>query len=106
MKKIDKDPFSNGEELDRFEYKNCNRCIKASQPREDGTYTNADKHNMPNKCSIQRDIIIRMFCNEPINERTIKVCYDFTLHGILCPYLKTERKKYPKRYKNQTTLEL
>lgn len=106
MKKVDKDPFSNGESFDRFEYKNCNRCIKASQPREDGTYTNAGKDNMPNKCSIQRDIIIRMFSNEPIKQKTIDICKDFTLRGALCPYLKTERKKYPKKVKNQTTLEL
>ena len=107
MKKINKDQFSNGTDFMIFEDYNCNKCIKASQPRDGGTrYTNADKHNMPNKCSIQRDIIIRMFSNEPIKQKTIDICNDFTLRGILCPYLKTERKKYPKKYKNQTTLEL
>jgi hypothetical protein len=34
------------------------------------------------------------------------VCYDFVMHGKLCPYMKTERKRYQKKDKNQTTLEL
>lgn len=109
MKKIDQDPFSNGTEDMMFEDLCCNKCIKASQPRDGGTrYTNADKHNMPNKCSIQRDIILRMFSNEPINQRTIDVCYDFVMHGTLCPFMKTERKRkrYQKKVKNQTALEL
>ena len=107
MKKVNQDPFSNGTEDMMFEELCCNKCIKSSQPRDGGTrYTNADKHNMPNKCSIQRDIVLRMFSNEPINEQTVTICNDFTMHGQLCPFMKTERKKYPKKIKNQTALEL
>ena len=107
MKKVNKDPFSNGTEDMMFEERCCNKCIKSSQPRDGGTrYTNADKHNMPNKCSIQRDIVTRMACDEPINERTVTICNDFTMHGKLCPFMKTERKKYIKKDKQQTSLEL
>lgn len=107
MKKVNKDPFSNGTQDLMFEKKCCNKCIKSSQPRDGGTrYTNADEHNLPNRCSIQRDIILRMFSNEPINEQTVTICNDVTLHGKLCPYMKTERKKYQKKDKQQTSLFL
>lgn len=106
MKKVDKDPFSNGSEEMMFECQCCSECIKYSYMRKDGTFTNADDMNMPNRCSIQRDIITRGVCNEPINERTIQVCEDYTLRGIICPYRKTKRKKYFKKLKNQTILEL
>ena len=105
MKKVNKDPFSNGSEHRAFEAFNCDKCIKSSQPRDDFRYTNADKNMMP-KCSIQRDIVTRMFCDDPIKQETIDICNDFILHGVLCPYLKTERKKYKKKVKNQTALEL
>lgn len=106
MKKVNQDPFSNGSDHRAFEFYCCDKCIKSSEPREEGTrYTNADENNMP-KCSIQRDIVLRMFSNEPIKQKTIDICRDFVLHGELCPYMKTERKKYTKKVKNQTTLEL
>lgn len=104
MKKVNKDPFSNGTEHMMFEELCCCRCIKFSYMRPDGTFTNVDDKNMPNKCSIQRDIITRMACDEPINQRTIDVCYDFIMHGKPCPFMKTERKKYQKKIKNQTEL--
>lgn len=106
MKKINKDPFSNGTEHMMFEDRCCNKCIKASQPRQDGSFTNAGDDNMPNRCAIQRDICIRMYCNEPISERTIQICHDFVMKGTICPYMKTERKKYTKKDKNQLNLEL
>lgn len=97
-KLIDRDPFSNGTEHMAFETYNCNKCIKSSEPREGGAhYTNADENNMP-KCSIQRDIVTRMFNNEPIKEETVKICREFSLYGVLCPYLKTE---YPKKKKKE-----
>lgn len=110
MKKVNKDPFSNGTEFMVWEEHNCDKCIKSSQARErkeDGSifYTNCDEHGMP-KCAIQRDIIIRMGSDDPINEQTVTICNDFIMHGKLCPYMKTERKKYPKKIKNQTELEL
>lgn len=105
MKKVNKDPFSNGTDFSVFEHYNCNKCIKSSQPKEDGTFTNADKNNMPNKCSIQRDIVIRMFSNEPIKQKTIDICENFTLKGVLCPYIKTERKKVMKKRKDMLEFE-
>ena len=105
-KLVDKDPFSNGSEHMMFESYCCDKCIKSSEPREDGAhYTNATKDNMP-KCSIQRDIVTRMFCKDPIKQETIDICHEFLHHGVLCPYMKTERKKYTKKVENQITLEL
>lgn len=109
MKKVNQDPFSNGSDHRAFEFYCCDKCVKSSEPRDGGDglvkYTNEREDGMP-KCSIQRDIVLRMFSNEPINQRTIDICRDFVLHGTLCPYIKTERKKYTKKVKNQTTLEL
>jgi hypothetical protein len=104
MKKINKDPFSNGTEHILFEERCCNKCIKASQPRQDGSFTNAGDDNMPNKCAIQRDIVTRMYCDEPINERTVQICHDFIMKGTLRPFMKTKRKKYTKKDKNQLEL--
>ena len=107
MKKVNQDPFSNGSEHMEFEAFNCEKCIKSSEPRDGGDglikYINEREDGMP-KCPIQRDIVLRMFSDEPINQRTIDICRDFILHGTLCPYMKTERKKYTKKVKNQTTL--
>lgn len=104
--KVNKDPFSNGSDYSAFEFYCCDKCVKSSEPRDGGTrYTNADENNMP-RCSIQRDIVTRMFCNEPIKQETIDICNNFNRHGTLCPYIKTERKKYTKKVKNQTTLQL
>ena len=92
-KLIDKDPFSNGNEYMIFEEYNCDICIKSSKPIDEGLrYTNADENNMP-KCSIQRDIMLRMIGDTPIKEETVKICDNFIVHGVLCPYIKTE---YPK----------
>lgn len=69
-------------------------------------YTNADDDNMP-KCSIQRDIVTRMMCDQPIKQETIDICNNFVLHGTLCPYRKTERpKRKQKVINNQTQIEL
>ena len=90
--KVNKDPFNSGMEHIAFESNNCYLCIKSSEPVDGGTrYTNSDKDNMP-RCSIQRDIVTRMFCNEPIKQETIDICNNFIFHGTLCPYMKTERK--------------
>lgn len=68
-------------------------------------FVKGGEDGMP-KCAIQRDIVLRMLCDKPINQRTIDICRDFVLHGTLCPYMKTERKKYTKKVKNQKTLQL
>ena len=109
MKKVNQDPFSNGSDHRAFEFYCCEKCVKSSEPRDGGDglvkYINEREDGMP-KCAIQRDIVLRMFSNEPIKQKTIDICKDFILHGTLCPHMKTEWKKYTKKVKNQTTLEL
>ena len=105
MKKVDKDPFSNGTEHMMFEERCCDQCIKHSRLKKEGDTMNDNEYTKI-VCSIERDIFTRMGCNEPINQRTIDICFDFIMHGKLCPYMKTERKKYPRKLKNQTELEL
>ena len=90
MKRVNKDPFSNGTEYMLFEEMCCNKCIKHSRYNE-----KTDEYTKI-VCSIERDILERMCNNEPINQRTIDVCNDFILHGKLCPFMKTERKKVDK----------
>lgn len=104
-KTINEDPFSNGNEYMIFEEYNCDMCIKSSEPRDGGKrYTNADKDNMP-KCSIQRDIMLRMIGDTPIKEETVNICNDFIIHGVLCPYMKTEYPKHKAKVdKQQLTL--
>ena len=104
MTKVNKDPFSNGSEHWLWEQYNCDRCIKSSEPRDTGDglikYINEREDGMP-KCSIQRDIVMRMFTNEPIKQKTIDICREFTLKGTLCPGLKTRRAKRERKIKNQ-----
>ena len=110
-KLIGEDPFHSGTEHMAFETYNCDKCVKSSEPRiskEDGLtyYINQREDGLP-KCSIQRDIVTRMFSNKPIKEETVKICEEFTLYGVLCPYIKTEYpKKKAKQDNNQTKLEL
>ena len=103
MKKVNKDPFSNGTQDMMFEECCCENCIKHSHMKKEGDTKYEDEYTKI-VCSIERDIFIRMGCNEPINQRTVDVCYDFVMHGKLCPYMKTERKKYQKKDKQQTEL--
>ena len=106
MKKVNKDPFSNGSEHLLFESQCYTKCVNDSYwSKKLGSFVNADDKNQP-KCAIQRDIVTRMCCNEPINQRTIDICRDFILHGVLCPSMKTERNKYTKQVKNQIILDL
>ena len=107
MEKVNRDPFSNGTEHMMFEEACCDNCIKASRLREDGTYANCDKANFPNRCSIERDIVLRMMCDEPISKLTLEVCDNFISKGIKCPYMKTEWPKHKKSAgKGQLKLEL
>ena len=76
MAKVNEDPFSNGTEFDSWNERNCERCIKASRYTRKQEYTKC-------RCAIQRDIITRMGCNEPISQRTIDVC-----RMEDCPYRK------------------
>lgn len=98
LKKVNKDPFSNNSEHRCWEQYNCTKCIKNSiYDEKHGKFTYADKHNMPNKCSILRDIMVRMFSDEPIKQETIDVCNNFIIHGTPCPYMITNRKKRNKK---------
>lgn len=104
LKKVNCDPFSNGTEQMMFEDICCSRCVKWSYPIDDGKrYINATEDNMP-KCSIQRDICLRMFSNDPIKQETIDVCRDFVMRGTICPYQKTKHKVVKQQPKNQTKL--
>lgn len=99
MKKVDKDPFSNGTEHSIFECRNCDDCIKNSVwDEKHKRYTNADDKFVPNRCSVLRDIMLRMTGNDLINQTTYDICRNFTLYGVLCPYRKTERSK-PKSHR-------
>ena len=92
-----------------FEERCCDKCVKASRLTAYGLYTNSDQNNMPNRCAIQRDIYTRMCCDDPISERTIKICDDFIMKGIVCPFIKTEwpqRKRRIRVSKEQMKLEL
>ena len=42
MKKVNKDPFSNGDEHLRFEEKNCDGCIKSSRLKRRGVSVSQD----------------------------------------------------------------
>ena len=85
---VNVDPFGNGMDYVAFEKYCCDKCIKSSEPQDDGKhYTNATEDNMP-LCPIQRDIVTRMFCDESIKRETVDICREFTRHGILCPYMK------------------
>ena len=106
LKKVNRDPFSNGSEHMMFEERCCDRCVKHSHLRKEGD-TKWDDEYTKIVCSIERDILTRMFSNEPIKQETIDVCNNFIFHGALCPYMKTERKKYKKKCPiNQQKLDL
>ena len=99
MRKVNKDPFSNGTELMMFFEYNCDRCVKQSKYDE-----KKDKYTQY-RCAIQREIELRMYSNEPIRQKTVQICDDYILRGKLCPYLKTERKKYTRKVKNQLEIQ-
>lgn len=97
LKKVNKDPFSNGSELMMFESECCTHCVKFSWwDEKHNRYINADDMNQP-RCSIQRDIVTRAVCDEPIKQETVDICRNFVLQGTLCPYMVTKRKKRQKK---------
>lgn len=89
MKKLDRDPFSNGTEFEFWYDRNCDRCIKCSHPVLDkyGNYIRDTKI----VCAIQREYFMRMYSNEPISQRTLDIC-----SMADCPFRKEERKRYEK----------
>lgn len=82
MKKIDRDPFSNGTEFMEWEGNNCDQCVKSSR------YIEKENRYTPIRCAVQRDIILRMMSPEPISQRSYDACQKWD-----CPYRKTERKR-------------
>lgn len=97
MKKINRDPFSNGTEHDMWEHHNCDKCWKSSHVKrgsdpEDPDYT-------PITCAIQRDIFGRMIDGSAlISQRSYDIC-----QMADCPY-KQERKRKYEKYKNDPKL--
>ena len=96
MKKVDKDPFSNGTEYSLWEERNCDRCWKSSHLKKGGDPDYSEYTQI--KCAIQRDIFTRMYSDVPISQRTIDVC-----RMRDCPYRQEHRPKYEK-YKNEPKL--
>ena len=93
MKKVDRDPFSNGTEFERWHEENCERCWKSSHIKRGSDPDYPDY--TPLKCAIQRDIFVRMVTDkQPIAQRTIDVCSE-----RYCPYRQEHRKKYPRHSK-------
>jgi hypothetical protein len=95
MKKIDKDPFSNGTEFMMFEERNCDHCWKSSRLKSE-VLKDGQAEYTKIICAIQRDILQRMWSNEPISMRTIEICRTFT-----CPYKQEKRPR--KRYEKDKT---
>ena len=81
------DPFSNGTEFAIWDAENCSLCVKASRYKGEAVDGSADYTVC--RCAIQRDILNRMWSNEPISQRTIDVC-----NKRHCPYRQEKRKKY------------
>lgn len=95
MEKVNIDPFSSGAEHDIWANRNCDRCVKASRYKGE-TIDGVEFTKC--RCAIQRDILTRMWSNEPISQRTIDVC------GMRdCPYRQEHHKKYEK-HKNEPKL--
>lgn len=90
MKKVDKDPFSNGTEYSIWEERNCDRCWKSSHIKNNSDPDYPDY--TPITCAIQRDIFTRMVSDKtPISQRTIDICQKPD-----CPFRQERRPKYEK----------
>ena len=83
MRKVNQDPFGSGLDHIRWSGRNCEVCWKQSSPT-----TPIDKV----RCSIERDILVRMMSDKPIKAKTIEIC-----SRPDCPYRKEKRPKYRKR---------
>ena len=91
MTKVNIDPFSNGTDAMIWESENCEKCVRASRYKGESI---AGEEYTKCRCAIQRDIITRMFSDEPISQRTIDVCSQ-----RYCPYRKEKYTKYEKHKK-------
>lgn len=95
MKKSQYPVFSNGTEFDSWMARNCERCVKSSKYNE-----NADTYTKY-RCAINREIIEAYLDDGRASERTYNAC-----QNAYCPYIQTERKRYPKKpkFNNQPNL--
>ena len=86
-KKVNRDPFSNGEDFRWWSARNCDKCIKSPKMVISDliAYTKC-------RCAIYRDIELRMCSDEPIAQRTIDIC-----NKAECPYRQTEWKRHKRR---------
>ena len=93
MKKVNQDPFSNGEEFRWWSARNCDKCIKSPKMVVSDlvAYTKC-------RCAIYHDIETRMVSDEPIAQRTIDICRKND-----CPFRKEH---WPKRKRKSKTANL
>lgn len=89
MEKVNKDPFSNGEDFRWWSSRNCDKCIKSPKMVIDDlvAYTKC-------RCAIYRDIELRMCSDEPIAQRTIDICKQND-----CPFRKEHWNKHKRKSK-------
>jgi predicted proteasome-type protease len=87
--------FSNGTDFMRWQDRNCSRCVKA-------VFYNEKKDFYPEyRCKVQGQIEGQSAGIYEISARTYEAAQKAD-----CPYIQMERKRYKKRIKNQTELEL
>lgn len=93
MKKVNQDPFSNGEDFRWWSARNCDKCIKSPKMVVSDlvAYTKC-------RCAIYHDIETRMVSDEPIAQRTIDICRKND-----CPFRKEH---WPKRKRKSKTANL
>lgn len=88
--------FSNGTEFTLWQARNCEKCVKA-------VWFNEEKRFLPKyRCMVQKHIEEAAVTDGMGSKRD----YDAT-HSYWCPYKSTERKRYPKKVKeNKNQVEL
>lgn len=88
--------FSNGTEFMLWQARNCEKCVKA-------VWFNEEKRFLPKyRCMVQKHIEEAAVTDGMGSKRD----YDAT-HSYWCPYKSTERKRYPKKVKeNKNKVEL
>ena len=92
--------FSNGTEFMQFDDCNCSRCVKAAKYNPSvGKWT-------VSRCKAEEEIALAAVTDGMVSDRVAGLTNNFTIHGIICPHLKTKRKRYAKKIDNQTELEL
>lgn len=80
--------FSNGTEFMLWQARNCEKCVKA-------VWFNEEKRFLPKySCMVQKHIEEAAVTDGMGSKRD----YDAT-HSYWCPYKSTERKRYPKKVK-------